>query len=611
MKLTSTLPLVGTPSSDSWAQVFEFNNTQTETQSVSVISLTQNDPQTNVSILGKSALEDLKSDLANLDRAGILNNLKAIVEKNLENLVTLAQTELAVGIFVDQYAYFCVWGSARVCVFRDGRLLPILIGKEGGLGSCSGKTKIGDVFVLGTQEFFALTDNEELARLLAGQDMSAVSDSLASRIHQGNLPKLAAEIVRVGQDEVPAAQEIQKTERKITIPNVNLPKVNLPEFPNPGRFLLNILAQRLPGQDTQVSEKDRPRRTAVIVGTILLFVLIASVFLGIAQRQGKNNQDKIQGQIDKAQTLYTDAKTQIDINPGQARQYFAEAQTIVLELEKEFKDNEQVKSLKTQIDADAGIILGKITENPQTFLDLSLVRSDVLGKEIFLANERVIVLDEKGKRLISVNLQGRDTVVVGGEENLSQVKSASLYNSRYLVLTDSGIKRVARDGTTDTLLENDSEWGDIVKIAIFSGNLYLLTSQGQVWRYTDTGITFANKALWSRESAGSSKDLAIDGFVWILGSGIKRFSRGIPENFQIKNLETPINSAKAIYTDEELDSVYVLDGGRIVEIDKTSGEFRKEYLNEAISGALDLTISKEAQKIFLLTQTKVLELPLR
>jgi len=72
-----------------------------------------------------------------------------------------------------------------------------------------------------------------------------------------------------------------------------------------------------------------------------------------------------------------------------------------------------------------------------------------------------------------------------------------------------------------------------------------------------------------------------------------------------------LNKPIAIYTDENLDNLYILDNGngRIVEISK-SGEFKKEYKGEGIGEANSLVVSRDARSIFLLTDSKVLEIKL-
>lgn len=605
MNFKQAAQVTATPTKTSWAQIFENKDSDTQAHFVCVLSLNSKEEQ-NLTELGMNSLEKISQDFFSSSETSVAQALKTSVENNLQAILEKAEVEIITGVFLDKFAYFTIWGKGRVCILREGKLLPVLIGREGGISSCSGKMSVGDIFALGTHEFFSVNDYEELARVLAPKDLNLAAESLTTQAHNSSLPGLAASIIEIGESQEVFEQIVEVQEKKsLKLPT--LPKANF-------SFLKNAIA-RLPDHIKPRSEKkeERPRKTAVLVGSILIFVLIISVFFGIQQRQGKQSTQKLEEKLSQAQTLYNDSVVQKDINPGQARTLFAQAQGIMLELEKDYKDNESFKTLKSKIDTDAGIILGKITEEPKSFFDLTLIRSDAKAEELFIADTRLVALDQTGRRLLTVSTSGRETSAVGGQDKLPQAKSASFYGNRYLVLTDQGVKRIGRDGTTDSLIEADSDWGNAVKITTFGGNLYILTSDGKIWRYSDTGTAFANKAEWSKEAAGSSKDFAIDGFVWVLGEdgAIKRFSRGELASFQVKNLEQPLNNALALYTDEELDSVFILDRGRIVEFNKQTGEFEKEYTHEQINGVVDLVVSKADSKIYLLAQSKILELPLR
>jgi hypothetical protein len=76
-------------------------------------------------------------------------------------------------------------------------------------------------------------------------------------------------------------------------------------------------------------------------------------------------------------------------------------------------------------------------------------------------------------------------------------------------------------------------------------------------------------------------------------------------------LEKLLSSPQAIYTDENLDNFYLLDknNSRIIELSK-KGVYQKQYLVPQIAETEDFVVSKKAGKIFLLTPSKVLELPL-
>lgn len=601
MNFKQTASVIGSANEKSWTQIFEYKDLKTKTIFICVLSLKSKD-KINLALLGKSFLEKTSQDFFSSKETAVTKALKTSFETNLGEVLKETQAEIVTGVFRDEYAYFCVWGENRVYLLRDGKLLPITVGKLGVLGSCSGKIETKDIFILGTKEFYSIIEAEELARILAPKDLSFVSETLTTQAHKHPILGIVASFLEIGDLQENQAEEIiiQITdENPLLKPNISFFKEMIKKLPTSVKI-----------------SKDRdstPRKTAVLIGTILIFVLLASIFLGITQRQKQNSGKILDEKLSQAQNFYSDSLTQKEVNPSEARRLFEKAQEIISVLEKDYKDNEKLKELKQKIEGEAGVLLGKITEEPEVFFDLSIIRSDAKGKEIFLQGSKLIVLDGESQRLLSISSPGKETSVLGGNEKLPSARSLSFLSSRYFVLTDDGVKKISRDGSVETEIENDSDWGNIAKIAIFSSNLYILNSEGEIWRYTDSGSAFGNKTKWSKEASGGAIDFVIDGYVWVLGknNSLKRFSKGEFTNFQIKNLEQPLKNSLALHTDELLESIYLLDKGRIVEINKQTGEFKKEYVSEKIAEAIDLVISKPLGKIYLLTETKILELPLR
>jgi len=175
-------------------------------------------------------------------------------------------------------------------------------------------------------------------------------------------------------------------------------------------------------------------------------------------------------------------------------------------------------------------------------------------------------------------------------------------------LAGQGILKVTKN--PELKIKKDAEWGEIRDLTGFTGNLYLLDSQGEIWKYLATDEEFGAKQKWLRETANFSqaKKMMIDGSIWVLTQDgqILKFTRGIKDNFNITGLSKPLSEIAAFYTNADLKNLYLLDKGnsRVVVLSK-SGEYQSEFSWSGINEANDLTVTSDDGQIFLLSGSKI------
>jgi hypothetical protein len=131
-------------------------------------------------------------------------------------------------------------------------------------------------------------------------------------------------------------------------------------------------------------------------------------------------------------------------------------------------------------------------------------------------------------------------------------------------------------------------WGLPVAINSYFGNLYVLDTQaGQILRYVPTTEDYSNAAepYFSQDAAvdlTGAVDMAIDGFIYVLYADgtIRKFEGGAPVDFQVTELDKPLNRASAIYAapDDIAQYIYVADAGnaRVVQLNK-DGRFIRQF----------------------------------
>lgn len=367
----------------------------------------------------------------------------------------------------------------------------------------------------------------------------------------------------------------------------------------------------------------RARRTSSSVGIILLVLLLISIGFGLRQKGIREYKATYAERLSRAETLYADSVLQKDVNPQQAREFFLEASLLVEQLLAKGVKDRRLEELAAQLAQQKSSVLGEVKVEPQTLLDLSLVRSGLKATEMVLDEGILAVLDTEGKRIILLSETGKDNLVIGGPEKLGEVQELALYSGRNFVFGSRGVVEIGRHGEEKVVVEADGEWGEIAQLSAFGGNLYLLDKGnkggkgGMIWRYPGIEGGFGAKQRWLGAGVepdfSLAVDMAIDGSIWVLSSSGKvlKFTRGAPEAVNIQGLDKELSQPGAIYTDENLESFYILDSGndRVVEISKDK-EYQKQYLWEEMGEVRDIVASKEAGKIFLLTETKILEIPL-
>jgi len=172
------------------------------------------------------------------------------------------------------------------------------------------------------------------------------------------------------------------------------------------------------------------------------------------------------------------------------------------------------------------------------------------------------------------------------------------------------------DKLPEIKIKKDEAWGEIVDVKGFTNNLYLLDSQGEIWRYLAIEGAFGEKQKWLQQKAdfSSAISLAIDGSLWVLTQDgqILKFLQGQKDSFILSGLNKPFFEPTAIFTDFDSQNLYVLDNGnaRIVVLSK-NGEYQAEYRWPQLNQAQDLAVIETEKKIFCLLGSKIysMEMP--
>lgn len=294
------------------------------------------------------------------------------------------------------------------------------------------------------------------------------------------------------------------------------------------------------------------------------------------------------------------------------------------ELESLDPENPKVKETKSKFEQKSDEIL-KIYKNfdLELFMSLDLIRQNFLAKKMSFSVNKILLLDEVEKSLVSIGIELKSPDILAGSQQLGDAKLAAINGSNAFAYSpDKGITNVDLDTEkVSTVSAPDALWGEIKDIFGFSDNLYVLDSGnppagGMIWKYAPIQTGFSQKQEYLRSEANLTlgKELMIDYSVWVLTSepDVLKFTAGSSDFYAISGIDKPLTQIDGIYVTEELDCVFLLDklNSRIL-VTKKNGEYLAQYVKPELSKVDDFFIDEEGKSIYLLIENKIFKTPLR
>jgi hypothetical protein len=275
----------------------------------------------------------------------------------------------------------------------------------------------------------------------------------------------------------------------------------------------------------------------------------------------------------------------------------------------EAANNERVREEALDVKSQAQVKLDKLTETTRfTASDPKLTFEGAVG--LSAIETTIVTSDSSGQ--VRVGDMGTSTVKDGGKVT-GAIKGFGQWEKDAYVWTDGEIAFVTSDGTVSKLTPPAGGWKDGVDLEVYAGNIYILDStNNQIWKYVKGSSGYGSATEYFKETATitGSTSMAIDGAIYVLvGNDVQKFSLGKKVDFTLSGIPTPndkLTAAKKIVTASEFARIYILDGNRIVAVNKT-GKFVAQYaLPDGIS-ASDFLVSSDEKKLWVLSDNKVYE----
>lgn len=621
--------MAGNPEVASWTQVHEFKPNEQlalETRGILVVllsTLSQLDDATTLwgggvktIAAGREALTNFEKGFYSSESESVLTSLQRAFEENILHLGENNQTplgfEASAVVLVNEFVYVLVFGGALAYIQRGGTLVPLAQSQKGESVVVSGKIEPEDTLLIGTSEFFKLFTPGVLKASLGSASAETASELLAPTVMKSQKQSsIAGVILRFVEDD----SEVYPSEGIVHLKEVSKPSFALKlrlarvvdgilsRLPESGIF---VQRQTLEGGDSKVKKK------AAIIGIALIFVLLVSVVFGSKRRSFLSERSKYEARLQTAAHELEEAKSIKDLNASRARSLLLNSLQTVAELEKEGIEDPSLKELKEQLDNSLSEIAGVYKQTPELFLDLSLISSGFKVDEVVASAEKMLVLDKAGKRVVSIELDNKKTEVVGGPKEVEGSWGVGIYTDYSYLIGGFGIKELE---SSKVVVNKD--WGDNSLIFLYAGNLYVLDKQNNsIWRYPGNGSSFGGKSSWLstdlKVDLSQTRSWIIDGNIWVLEQTgeIDKYSLGREEIFTLNGANSSIKPV-ALYTDEELEDIYVLNEEGHVFVFNKKGDYKAEYVTDGIENIKKLIVSKETKKIIVFTDSKLYSLELK
>lgn len=570
----------------------------------------------------------------------ILMRLKTAINNLLIEFGEQIEIQIAAAVIIQRQssiaAFFGLSGQGKIVIFRNSKPVILLEEKKEEVGAMSGFIQNNDIFILATSQFYKIISFDNLEKALINNDPEQTVEILAPLVQaEKNNSQTAAVVFKIQiQEDDSASSEAEssagakveddqtKEEKKknLIIAKTFLIAANLP-------VLIKKFIQDFKSQPNvfikDKGRKNRAKKTTLTVAVVLIGLLLISVFLGSKRKATLFQSKQAEQAKEEAEYKYQQALSMVELNPMRSRTLLTEAGTLLKETVEQLKDQKEKKELEElllKIEAELEKTAKEYKlETAEIFLDLTLAKEDFKGRDWDFSEGVLQILDSEKAVILEVGAVDKSVKISAGGERIKGAKQVGFSGSRIYALTEQKLIAVDREKGEAIDEKEGKEWGDIADICGFSANAYLLDRiQGKILKYpaADKGIGAAVNYLKAESlDLEDAVSMAIDGSVWLLFSDgtIVKFTRGVKDPFSISGIEAGFNDPEKIYTNADLDHLYILErkNTRIVVIDKKTGEYRAQYVWPGLAGVYDLYASEEEAKILLLTGERIYEISLK
>jgi len=332
------------------------------------------------------------------------------------------------------------------------------------------------------------------------------------------------------------------------------------------------------------------------------------VVLGYQRRKTSQANEKVKLTKELISQKLSSAEEVAFLNLPRALVLLKESKQEVADLKKDYPQRKEILELEEVIKKFEGKILKKEEVKYSEFFDLAVDDKKAQGTKLYLEGNSLLILDKNNGVLFNLSLEKKSL----NKEQKSDLKNANLIASyedkKYFYIKDRGVYLI-NDSKVTKILEKDKNWGEVVDMAVYNGNLYLLDKgKNEVWKYlkVEDGFGSGTSYFQSGQAIDLSviNSLAIDGSIYLAGdSVIVKYTSGLRDGFKV-DLPDKDFSFNKVFTSKSLEKVYLWDRrkGDVYILGKT-GEYVEQVSSEILGKGSDMVVYKNS--IYVLEGSKI------
>jgi hypothetical protein len=544
-------------------------------------------------ILGKGILDTLENEYFTLE-AKELDPIKNAILITAHKIPDNVKASFVITALVKNVLYVFILGSGRIYLKRGesfGPILQLTADEKTSIKAASGFVQENDTIILETKQFSEIIPVEKLTSVIDNLPPNEIVETLAPTIHAHEQGGAAAIVVNFKSVSLEQSSEAstETTEEDKTMEEVGTKETPVETVPHrPNAALGNIvlffkqLLRKVPLKKPGRLNHSKKMYLAIVV--IIVIVLIVSISLAIK----KQNEAKVKAMFDsvypQAQKKYEEGQSLADLNQNLARDSFTSSKKTIDDslsnFEKNSNEQKQLLSLLAKVNTEIAKTSGV---NAVLAKPVGSDKSDFLK---FVSGVKALAFGQDGDTVYSVDKDGVYKTTKG-KENTKQI------------------------------IKNDGDFKNPAGVAPYLSNIYVLDkAKGGIIKFVggSEGFGKANYFTDTQPDLSTAKSIAIDGSIWILLSDgiVLKYTKGKAETFSAMGLDSPLSSPTKIYTNTDLNNVYVLDNGnsRIVVFDK-SGNYKSQYSSSVLGPAKELEVLESDKKIYALSGGKIYEIDVK
>ena len=593
--------IVGSPTETSWSQASSTGKLYI------ALSLSAEDEKGGIIAKGKNVLEQIQREFFAIDNKN-LSEIKNAVQKVFAPLENTDYSAV-VGAIKDDILYIVTAGTGAVLIERDNNLAQVARGEEGKIIGFSGRLKHDDIIILETNEFNKKISNKLLGEYTGGHNNEKLAEDLAPFILEDSKGEEAAIIIHfkdqnnlrpnisnemyyetLGQKDKPSEQITEPTESN----SYELSPEKKNTFPNPVEFL----SAKLKGFSNK-------QKGIFVFALLVVLLLLGSLFAERYMESSRANTAVFESIFSESSEKLESAKNLSSLNRGRALEEINSAisniESNLSKFRQGSKEYNQLNELLKEVNALRDE-LGGGSEIAGTSI-FSSEDSEIIGliSQISLSGDNLVIVGDKG---YAVMTEGGD---IDSEEEIeiSGIKKA-ISDDTYLFLLGSNVNRITiSNGNTSEIIKGST---DAIDISYFGSNIYLLTSGGEVKKYSGSSYQKANYLTGNTKINGTPISIAIDSSVYVLtdNGSIQKFTRGIVDNEFKLDSTVKISKNALLYTNENLSNIYVLDkdNASVAQI-TPKGSINKQFNALNLQNAKSFTVNNSESKAYAIIDNQV------